>query len=224
MRETQSWLTLFVGFFKVTGTPASEIRGVFDTAPHSMNDSVNSSTAIGGGGEDLDESFDMLANMPPTPGGGLVAPSGGGGGGDDDNHDAQESFPDMLGIPDSSPTTPAAVAVQQGGGSTRRSPRLAASAGGGTGTGGRTNRSLLPSSGVVKGRRGVGAGGGIGGASGGGGGAGAGGNIKTPYSNRRNGRRSGGQQAFPDRALTPGTAASNADADDANASFMWVFS
>lgn len=184
-----------------------------------MNDSANSGTAIAMdiGVDDPDESFDMLANMPPTPGGGLVAPSGDGEGNDDDNDDAQESLTDMLGIPGSSPTTPAAVAAQQGGvdgfgngnGSVRRSPRLAASGGRGTGTGGRASWGVVPGSGGVNGRRGVGvgAGRGVGGASGGGG-------MKTPYSSRRSGRRPGGQ------ALTPGTAASNVDGDDANASFM----
>lgn len=176
-----------------------------------MNDSTNSGTAAAIGmdvsvdGENPDESFDMLANMPPTPGGGLIAPSG-----DNDNvndsDDAEESFTDMLGIPDSSPTTPAAVAAQKGGGTgtgtgkPRRSPRLAASAG--AGTGGRANRSV--GRGVVG--VGIGAGGGVGGAS-----SGA---VKTPYSSRRSGRRAGGQ------AFTPGTAASNMDGDDANASFM----
>lgn len=158
-----------------------------------MNDSTNSgSTAMGmgngGGGDDPDESFDMLANMPPTPGGGGGGPIEG-------------SFADMLGIADSCPTTPAAVAAQQGGGggtgNPRRSPRLAAAALAGPGTGG------------AKGRGGgVGAGGAIGG-----------GGMKTPYSSRRSGRRTGGQ-AFPERARTPGTAASNAGGDDANASFM----
>lgn len=207
-------IVLCIGYrcvVKAGNTPASEIRGVFD-----MNDSSNSGTAAAaagaavamdvsvGGEEDADESFDMLANMPPTPGGGLVANSDHNDNGND-NGNAEESFTGMLGIPDSSPTTPAtpaAVAAQQGGGADtgnpRRSPRLAAAAG--PSTGGRANRSV--------GRRGVGvgAGGGVGGASGGG--------MKTPYSSRRSGRRAGGQ------ALTPGTAASNVDGDDANASFM----
>lgn len=203
---------------------------MFDPSPHNTNtnDSINSSAAAkmdnigvgstrGGEEEDPDESFDILGNMPPTPGGGLVASSGGGG------DDAEESFADMLGISESSPTTPAAVAAQQGGGggNLRRSPRLAASDDPGTGhdtgmgTGGGANRSLglVPGSGGVKGRRGAA---GVGGATGGGGGGG----MKTPYSNRRSGRRPGGQ-AFPERMFTPGTAASNtADGDDANASFM----
>lgn len=192
---------------------------------HQMNDSgsvaMNNISAVEEA--DDDESFDMLANMPPTPAGfvppsdGFDACDGGGGfngnGGSDDD-DADESFTDMLGIRDS-PTTPAAVA-QQG---LRRSPRLAAQladvgigVGVGTSTGGRPNRSLVPPGSGVKGggRWGVG-GGGIGGAS-----AGVGGGA-TPYSSRRSGRRAAGQGAFPERACTPGTA--HGDGDDANASF-----
>lgn len=183
---------------------------------------------------DDDESFDVLANMPPTPpglappsdgfgasGGGFNGGGGGGSGGGDDD-DADESFTDILGIRDF-PTTPAA-AKQQG---VRRSPRLAArfvdgggtgidvGVGTGTGTVGKINLGLAlpPPGSSVKGsggRLGVG-GGGIGGAAGG-----TSSGSVTPYSSRRIERRAAGQGAFSE-AFTPGTA--HGDGDDANASF-----
>lgn len=76
-----------------------------------MNDVCNNNTS---GADEGEESFDMLAGMPPTPGGGLVAPPPPG----------DESFADMLGVEDPSPNTPAAVAWQ----GVRRSPRLASQA------------------------------------------------------------------------------------------------
>ncbi|CAM9629717.1 unnamed protein product [Ectocarpus sp. 6 AP-2014] len=147
-----------------------------------MNDVSNCNTS--GAAEEGEESFDMLAGMPPTPGGGLVAPPTAG----------DESFADMLGAEDPSPTTPAAVAWQ----GVRRSPRLAsqAAAAGSAGAGGRAVNG-------VKGHR-------VGLAAGGGAGTGG----LTPYSGRRGG---GPRQAFPERAFTPGTA--RGDGDDANASF-----
>lgn len=193
-------------------TPASEIQGLFDTdRDGAMNDSTGSAAfavsdaggASGiGGEEDADESFDMLANMPPTPVGGLVAPSsshaagGRGGGGDGSVNFSEESLAHVLGIPGSSPTTPAAVA-QQGA------------------------PSPSPSVGRLTGRNGGAAAGvrGVGGVTPGGGRVG----IKTPYSSRRSAHRpSVGQAAFPRRTFTPGTASRGGDGDDANASFMWV--
>ncbi|CAM9360266.1 unnamed protein product, partial [Ectocarpus sp. 12 AP-2014] len=158
---------------------ASELDSSHDI---NMNDVSNTNTS--GAAEEGEESFDMLAGMPPTPGGGLIAPPTAG----------DESFADMLGAEDPSPTTPAAVAWQ----GVRRSPRLAsqAAAGSSAAAGGRAING-------VKGHR-------VGLAAGGGAGTGG----LTPYS----GRRGGGQrQAFPERAFTPGTA--RRDGDDANASF-----
>ncbi|CBJ33181.1 hypothetical protein Esi_0438_0010 [Ectocarpus siliculosus] len=122
---------------------------------NNMNDVSNSNTS--GAAEEGEESFDMLAGMPPTPGGGLVAPPTAG----------DESFADILGAEDPSPNTPAAVAWQ----GVRRSPRLAsqAAAAGSAGAGGRAING-------VKGHR-------VGLAAGGGAGTGG----LTPYSGRRGG-------------------------------------
>ncbi|CAN0068889.1 unnamed protein product [Scytosiphon promiscuus] len=214
-----------------TSTPASEIDGLFDASSSSspagsMDDSgYGSSTALamdedasrGGGvgidGGDPDESFDMLANMPPTPGG-LVPPTharGDEGSDNDDNGDLEESFADMLGIRYSSPTTPAAVTVEQQG--LRRSPRLLAAS---AVVSSRVNPSGLLSGSVGKGRRA-----GLPGpaAAAGGGGTVGGDYGVTPRSTRRTGRRENGQ-GFPERAATPGTAfGGDGDGDDANASF-----
>lgn len=163
---------------------------------------MNNSGAIVGGG-DPDESFDMLANMPPTPGG-LVPPALPGGSADSgSDNDGEESFTDMLGIRDSSPTTPAALTAEEQG--LRRSARLS--------TAGKGNRTGVLSASVGKGRRvglPVAAGGG------GGGGRVGGDNGVTPRSSRRDVRRENGQP-FPERAPTPGTAFG--DGDDPNASF-----